>query len=66
MGRGARGGRRGQEGEGACGVGSSGCGVLIWVDFIAVSIQFEYDPDELATRITTQLVHKSNSKPSVQ
>ena len=31
-------------------------------NLIAVSIQFEYDPDELATKITTQLVHKSNSK----
>ena len=30
-----------------------------WVctNFIAVSIQFEYDPDELATKIATQLVH---------
>ena len=34
-------------------------------DFIAVSIQFEYDPDDLATKITTQLVHKSNSKTYV-
>ena len=31
-------------------------------NLIAVSIQFEYDPDELATKITTRLVHKSNSK----
>jgi len=30
-------------------------------DLIAVSIQFEYDPDDLATKITKQLVHKSNS-----
>jgi len=35
------------------------------VGLIAVSIQFEYDPDELATKITTQLVHKSNSKTYV-
>ena len=34
-------------------------------DLIAGSIQFEYDPDELATKITTQLVHKSNSKTYV-
>ena len=34
-------------------------------DFIAVSIQFKYDPDELATKITTQLVHTSNSKTYV-
>ena len=32
---------------------------------IAGSIRFEYDPDELATKITTQLVHKSNSKTYV-
>ena len=31
-------------------------------NLIAVSIHFEYDPDELATKITTQLVHKRNSK----
>ena len=35
------------------------------VDRDAGSIQFEYDPDELATKITTQLVHKSNSKTYV-
>ena len=34
-------------------------------NLIAGSIQFEYDPDELATKITTQLVHKSNSKTYV-
>ena len=34
-------------------------------DLIPVSIQFEYDPDELATKVTTQLVHKSNSKTCV-
>jgi len=34
-------------------------------DLIAVNIQFEYDPDDLATKITTQLVHKSNSKTYV-
>jgi len=32
-------------------------------DFIAVSIQFEYDPDDLAIKITTQLVHKVIVKP---
>ena len=32
---------------------------------IAGSIQFEYDPDELATKIATRLVHKSNSKTYV-
>ena len=31
-------------------------------NFIAASIQFEYDPDELATNTTTQLVHASYSK----
>jgi hypothetical protein len=31
-------------------------------DFNAVRIQSEYDPDDLATKITTQLVHKSISK----
>jgi len=35
------------------------------LDLIAVSIQFEYDPDDLATKNTTQLVHKSNSKTHV-
>jgi len=30
--------------------------------FIAASIQFEYDLDELAMNITSQLVHKINSK----
>jgi len=35
-------------------------------DLIAGSIQFEYDPDELATKITTQLVHKSNSQTYVK
>jgi len=35
-------------------------------NFIAVSIQFEYDPDELATEITTQLVHKSESQTYVK
>ena len=34
-------------------------------DLIAGSIQFEYDPDELATKITTQLAHKSISKTYV-
>jgi len=34
-------------------------------DLIAMSIQFEYDPDDLATKITTQLVHKSNGKTYV-
>ena len=34
-------------------------------DLIAVSVQFEYDPDEQATKITTQSVHKSNSKTYV-
>jgi hypothetical protein len=34
-------------------------------DFIAASIQFEYDPDELATKITAQLVHNNNSKTYV-
>ena len=34
-------------------------------NLIAVSIQFEYDPDELAMKITTQLVHRSNSKTYV-
>ena len=34
-------------------------------NLIAVSIQFEYDPDDLATKITTQLVHRSNSKTYV-
>jgi len=34
-------------------------------DLIAVSIQYEYDPDDLATKNTTQLVHKSNSKTCV-
>jgi len=32
------------------------------LNLIAVSNQFEYDPDELATKITTQLVHKNNSQ----
>ena len=31
----------------------------------AVSIQFEYDPDQLATKTTTQLDHTSNSKTYV-
>ena len=31
-------------------------------DLIEVSIPFEYDPDELATRIATQLVDKGKSK----
>jgi len=35
------------------------------LDLIAVSIQFEYDPDELITKITTQLVHESNRKTYV-
>ena len=34
-------------------------------DFIAMGIQLEYDPDELATKITTQLVQESNSKTYV-
>ena len=34
-------------------------------DLFAASIQFEYDPDDLATKITTQLVHKINSKTYV-
>ena len=34
-------------------------------NLIAASIQFQYDPDELATNITTQLVHKSNSETYV-
>jgi hypothetical protein len=35
-------------------------------DLIAMSIQLEYDPDELATKITSHLVHGSNSKSYVQ
>jgi hypothetical protein len=31
-------------------------------NFIAVSFQFGHDPDELATKFTTQLVHKKNSE----
>jgi len=38
---------------------------LLSYEFIAVSIQFEYDPDDLATKVSTQLVHKSNSKTYV-
>ena len=34
-------------------------------DLIAGSIPFDYDPDNLATKITTQLVHESNSKTRV-
>jgi len=34
-------------------------------DLMLGSIQFEYDPDELATKTTAQLVHKSNSKTYV-
>ena len=34
-------------------------------DLISASIQFEYDPDQLATKITTQLIHKSNSETFV-
>jgi len=34
-------------------------------EFIAESIQFGYDPDDLATKIATQLVHKRNSKTCV-
>jgi hypothetical protein len=34
-------------------------------NFIAASIQFECDPDELATKIGTQLVHESKSKTYV-
>ena len=29
----------------------------LWTHLIAVSIQFEYNPDELATKISTKLVH---------
>jgi len=36
------------------------------MNLIAVSIQFEYDPVDLATKITNQLVHKSNSKTYVK
>ena len=36
-----------------------------WGDFIPASIQYEYDPDDLATKITTQMVHKSSSKTYV-
>ena len=36
-----------------------------WSNLIPGSIQIEYDPDELATKITTHLVHKSNSKTYV-
>ena len=34
-------------------------------DFIPASIQFQYDPEDLATKITTQMVHQSNSKTYV-
>ena len=34
-------------------------------DFIAVSLQFEYGPDGLTTKVTAQLVHKSNGKTFV-
>jgi hypothetical protein len=34
-------------------------------DLVAVSLQFEYDPGELATTITAQLVHKSISNTYV-
>jgi len=35
------------------------------LNLIAGRIQFEYDPDELATKTTSQSVHKSNSKTYV-
>jgi hypothetical protein len=34
-------------------------------DFISVNIQFEYDPDELAKKITRHLVHEINSRTYV-
>ena len=34
-------------------------------DFIPASIQFEYDPDDLAPKVTTRMVRKSNSKTNV-
>jgi hypothetical protein len=34
-------------------------------DLIPASIQFEYDSADLATKITTEMVHKSNSKTYV-
>ena len=47
------------------GAESRGSVVVRKADLIVVRIQFEYDPDELATKITTQFVHKRNSKTHV-
>ena len=34
-------------------------------DFIPAGIQFEYDPDDLAPKVTTRMVRKSQSKTDV-
>ena len=34
-------------------------------NLIPGSVQFEYDPDDLTPKITTQMVHKSNIKTCV-
>jgi len=36
-----------------------------WSNFIPASVQIEYDPDDLATKKSTQMVHKSDSKTYV-
>ena len=37
--------------------------MVVFANLIPASIQFEYDPGELATKITIQLVHKVIVKP---
>jgi hypothetical protein len=41
------------------------CHSAVSHNLIPASIQFEYDPGDLATKVTTRMVHKSNSKTYV-